>query len=97
MTLSGKRLDMTKDDQGVWSVSSDALAPDIYTYSMSVDGTTISDPSNRQFQTSFGSFQTMFVVPGPMAWLPASGVPRGAIARHAFHSNLANDDRYLFV
>jgi enterochelin esterase family protein len=97
VTLSGKRLDMIKDDQGVWSVTSDALAPDIYTYSMSLDGTTISDPSNRQFQTSFGSFQTMFVVPGPMAWLPASGVPRGAIARHAFHSNIANDDRDFFV
>jgi enterochelin esterase family protein len=97
VTLSGKRLDMTKDDQGVWSVTSDALAPDIYTYAMSVDGTTISDPSNRQFQTSFGSFQTMFVVPGPMAWLPASGVPRGAIARHAFHSSIANDDRDFFV
>ena len=97
VTLSGKRLDMAKDDQGVWSVTSDALTPDIYTYSMAVDGTTISDPSNRQFQTSFGSFQTMFVVPGPMAWLPASGVPRGAIARHAFHSNIANDDRDFFV
>ena len=97
VTISGKRLDMTRDDQGVWSVTSDALKPDIYTYSMSVDGTNIGDPSNRQFQTSFGSFQTMFVVPGPMAWLPAAGVPRGAIARHAFHSTIANDDRDFFV
>ena len=97
VTVSGKRLDMTKDDQGVWSVTAEPLAPDIYTYSMAVDGTTINDPSNRQFQTSFGNFQTMFVVPGPMAWLPASGVPRGAIARHAFHSNIANDDRDFFV
>jgi enterochelin esterase-like enzyme len=97
VTISGKRLDMTKDDQGVWSVTADPLAPDIYTYSMTVDGATINDPSNRQFQTSFGTFQTMFVVPGPMAWLPAPGVPRGAIARHAFHSNIANDDRDFFV
>ena len=97
VTVSGQRLAMTKDDQGVWSATSDPMAPDIYTYSMSVDGTTISDPSNRQFQTSFGSFQTMFVVPGPMAWLPATGVPRGAVARHAFHSKIADDDRDFFV
>ena len=39
----------------------------------------------------------MFVVPGPQPWLPAAGVPRGAIARHAFHSAVANDDRDFFV
>ena len=39
----------------------------------------------------------MFMVPGPAAWLPAPGVPRGAIARHAFHSAVANDDRDFFV
>jgi enterochelin esterase family protein len=78
-------------------VTTDPLSPEIYTYSMLLDGTTINDPSNRQFQTSFGSFQTMFVVPGPMAWLPASGVARGAVARHGFRSNIANDDRDFFV
>ena len=62
-----------------------------------VDGTTINDPANRQVQTSYGSFQSMFVVPGPDPWLPAAGVARGAIARHAFHSTIANDDRDYFV
>jgi enterochelin esterase-like enzyme len=97
VSIGGKQLPMQKDDQGVWSVTSDPMAPDIYTYSLIVDGTSISDPSNRQVQTSFGSFQSMFIVPGPAAWLPAPGVPRGAIARHAFHSAVANDDRDFFV
>ena len=57
----------------------------------------MNDPANRQVQTSFGSFQSMFVVPGPQPWLPAPGVPRGAIARHTFHSAVANDDRDFFV
>src|SRR4029450_12481971 len=39
----------------------------------------------------------MFVVPGSAAGRPAPGVPRGAIARHAFHSAIANDDRDFFV
>ena len=88
---------MQKDEQGLWSVTSDPMAPDIYTYSLIVDGASMNDPSNRQVQTSFGSFQSMFMVPGPAAWLPAPGVPRGAIARHAFHSAVANDDRDFFV
>jgi enterochelin esterase family protein len=97
VAVSGKRLAMQKDEQGVWSVTSDPMEPDIYTYSLVVDGATMNDPSNRQVQTSFASFQSMFTVPGPHAWLPASGVPRGAVARHAYHSGIANDDRDFFV
>jgi enterochelin esterase-like enzyme len=88
---------MTKDEQGVWSATTEALAPDYYTYSMVVDGTTVNDPVNRLVQTGFGSAQSMFVVPGPQPWLPAPDVPRGAIARHAFRSTVANDDREFFV
>ncbi len=97
VSVGGKQLPMQKDDQGLWSVTSDPMAPDIYTYSLIVDGTSISDPSNRQVQTSFGSFQSMFIVPGPAIWLPAPGVSRGAIARHAFQSAVASDDRDFFV
>ena len=97
VAVSGTRLPMQKDDQGVWSVTSDVLKPDYYSYSLAVDGTTVNDPANRQFQTSFGAAQSMFVVPGPHPWLPAADVPRGAIARHGFRSTVANDDREFFV
>ena len=55
---------MQKDDQGVWTATTDALAPDYYAYSFVVDGTNVNDPVNRQLQTSFGSAQSMFVIPG---------------------------------
>lgn len=97
VSVGGKQLPMQKDEQGLWSVTSDPLAPDIYTYTLLIDGASMNDPSNRQVQTSFGSFQSMFVVPGPAAWLPAPGVARGAIARHQFQSAVANDDRDFFV
>ena len=97
VSVGGKRLPMQKDEQGLWSVTSDPMPPDIYTYSLVVDGASINDPSNRQVQTSFGGFQSMFTVPGPAAWLPAPGVPRGAVARHAYHSAVAGDDRDFFV
>src|SRR2546430_7781458 len=37
---------MRKDDQGVWSVTTAALAPDFYGYSFVDDGLHLSDPSN---------------------------------------------------
>jgi enterochelin esterase family protein len=97
VAVAGKRLAMEKNDQGVWSATTDTLAPDYYTYSFTIDGVTANDAANRQMQTSYGSAQSMFAVPGPQPWLPAPGVPRGAIARHAFHSAVANDDRDFFV
>jgi len=97
VSMSGRRLAMEKNDQGVWSVTTDPLEPNIYTYSLVVDGATMNDPANRQVQTGFGSFQSMFTVAGAAPWLPSSGVPRGAITRHVFHSAVANDDRDLFV
>jgi enterochelin esterase family protein len=97
VNMGSRRLPLVRDDQGVWSVTTDALAPDYYSYSFVVDGTTMNDPANRQVLTSFGGFQSMLVVPGPQPWLPAPGVPRGAIARHSFHSAVANDDREFFV
>jgi enterochelin esterase family protein len=97
VSVGSNRLPMQKDEQGLWSVTSDPMPPDIYTYSLIVDGASMNDPSNRQAQTSFVGFQSMFMVPGPEPWLPAPGIPRGAIARHAFHSAVANDDRDFFV
>lgn len=97
VSLGGKRLPMQKDEQGLWSITSDPMPPDIYTYSLVVDGASMNDPSNRQAQTSFTGFQSMFMVPGPEPWLPSPGIPRGAIARHPFHSAVANDDRDFFV
>jgi enterochelin esterase-like enzyme len=97
VAVAGTRLPMEKNDQGVWSGTSGTLAPDYYAYSFIVDGVTMNDAANRQVQTSYGSAQSMFVVPGSEPWLPAPGVARGAIARHAFHSAVANDDRDFFV
>ena len=97
VSLAGKQLPMQKDAEGVWSLTTDQMTPDVYAYSLVVDGASITDPSNRQAETSFTGFRSMFMVPGPAAWLPSPGVPRGAIARHAFHSAVADDDRDFFV
>jgi enterochelin esterase family protein len=97
VSLGQTRLPMQKDEQGVWSATSDVLAPNYYTYSFVIDGTTANDSANRRVETSFGSSRSMFVIPGPEPWLPDAGVPRGAIARHTFRSAIANDERDFLV
>src|SRR5213594_2318242 len=42
----GVKLAMEKDEQGLWTVTTGPLEPDIYGYSFVVDGVTHFDPSN---------------------------------------------------
>src|SRR3954452_16098908 len=97
VTGIGQRLAMTRDDQGVWSATTDALNPDLYTYMFSVDGLSIVDPANGQFKTSFGSAgNSLLRVPGPTLAEAGPG-PRGVVAHHFYHSALIGDDRDYYV
>ena len=97
VTGIGQRLPMQKDDQGIWSATTDVLQPDLYTYAFSVDGATLNDPGNPLSKSSYGSAgQSMVRVPGAAPWNPAEG-PRGAVTHHFYHSALIGDDRDYFV
>ena len=98
VTGVGQRIAMEKNEQGVWTATTDTLKPDIYTYAFSADGITLNDPANPMFKTSYGSAGSSLVhVPGTVSWEPAAGVARGAIARHFYHSAVAGDDRDYWV
>lgn len=93
----GGRLNLQKDEQGVWSVTTDPMQPGIYQYVFNVDGLRIPDPSNNRFQTGFNSARSSRLhVPGGL-WSPAPGIARGAITRHFYHSAVAGDDRDFWV
>ncbi len=96
--LPGGRLVMQKDDQGVWSGTSEGLKPDMYGYMFSIDGATVNDPANPAFKTSATSAgQNLVRVPGDVSWEPKPGLARGAVAHHFYHSALIGDDRDFYV
>jgi len=73
--------DMTRDADGVWSVSVGPLMPDIYGYSFIVDGVTMSDPSNGWIQPGVrSSLRSSVRVPGEQeAFLELQPVPHGDV------------------
>lgn len=96
--VAGQRLAMQKDEQGVWSVTTDPMQPDMYSYLFSVDGANFTDPNNGEFKTAMvGAGQSMVHVPGTVSWEPASGIARGAVAHHFYHSAIVGDDRDYYV
>ena len=90
----GPRLPMEKDEQGVWSVTTDALEPDLYGYSFVADGVSLIDPSNSLLKPNLLSTQSQVHVPGP-ASLPweVSAVSHGVVHHHFYKSGVVGDER----
>jgi enterochelin esterase family protein len=93
-----KPIDMTKDAQGVWSATTEALEPDFYGYSFSVDGTTTLDPSNRLIKPNYLYRSNEVHVPGgaETSWEVAD-VAHGTLHHHFYKSAVIGDQRDYFV
>ena len=93
-----KESTLQKDDQGVWSFTSEPLEPDIYAYSFQVDGCRVIDPNNPFLKYNLLNTDSQVRVPGPatLAW-ELNDVPRGQLHRHFYKSGVAGDDRDFYV
>jgi enterochelin esterase-like enzyme len=89
---------MVRGESGVWSFTTEALEPDIYTYSFVVDGARMTDPANPLLKYNLLNSDSEVHVPGP-ASLPweLNDVPRGVVHRHFFRSKVVGDERDFLV
>jgi enterochelin esterase family protein len=96
---AGARTPMQKDEQGVWSVTTDPLDPDIYGYTFLVDGVGTFDPSNpARTVPNFLWVASNVHVRGsaPPPW-DETDVPRGTVHRMFHRSSVVGDRRELYV
>jgi enterochelin esterase family protein len=89
---------MQKDDQGVWSVTTESLAPDYYGYTIIADGVSLFDPSNHAVKPNFLYRASEVHFPGQasLSW-EISAVPHGEIHHEFYKSGVVGDDRDYFV
>lgn len=89
---------MQRDAKGVWTLTTDPLAPDYYAYSLVVDGVHLTDPNNPLQKYNLLNTDSQVHVPGPQS-LPweLNPVPHGILHQHFYHSDIAGDDRYFLV
>jgi enterochelin esterase-like enzyme len=89
---------MQKDEQGIWSITTEALVPDFYDYFFAVDGTSVIDPSNALIKPNLIARQSQVHVPGP-ASLPwaINDVPHGEVHHHFYKSKIVGDQRDFYV
>ena len=91
-------LAMQKDEQGVWSATSAALASDLYGYSFEADGVHLLDPSNTVIKPNLLNLSNVVHVPGASAlpWEPAD-IPHGTVHHHFYKSSIVGDNRDYYV
>jgi enterochelin esterase-like enzyme len=92
-----QRAAMQRGDDGVWSITTDALEPDIYGYSFVVDGVSMVDPMNHVMKTNLLNLSNMVHVPGAGLPWEVANTPRGALHRHFYRSGIIGDDRDFYV
>jgi len=89
---------MQKDEDGVWSFTTEVLEPDYYSYSFRADGVALLDPSNPLITPNLLDRNSVVHVPGPpkLPW-EVNDVPHGVIHHHFYHSAVVGDDRDFYV
>jgi enterochelin esterase-like enzyme len=99
--ISGAVLPLTRNDEGLWTVTTSPLPPALYAYAFSVDGVDQADPRNPLLKPNLVSNASMVLVPGTPAqpWEPVA-VPHGTVHSHVYTTAAveglpANQSRYL--
>ncbi|HEX4232045.1 MAG TPA: alpha/beta hydrolase-fold protein [Bryobacteraceae bacterium] len=100
VTIAGRPdpVTLTKGEDGVWSVTSEPMAPDTYSYSFHADGVSMLDPSNSAIVPNLLSPSSVLVVPGPepLPW-DRTAIPHGVIHHHFYKSGIVGDSRDYYV
>ena len=92
---------MTKQDNGVWTVTTQPLAPELYSYSISVDGQRFIDPANSYVNRDISTLSNIFIVTKDAAdkghLYQVNNVPHGTLARVWYDSPTLGNQRRMTV
>ncbi len=94
----GTQADMAKGDSGIWSVTTEVLAPEFYTYSFNVNGVKTLDVQNVQVVRDGTRFENFVIVPGAASDVYAvKDVPHGMISKVWYPSPSLNKTRRMYI
>jgi enterochelin esterase-like enzyme len=89
LVLEGAVTPVEQGADGLWSVTTAVLAPEIYAYRFVVDGTAILDPRNTDVRDNLQTLWSNLTVPGtpPEPW-ELQSIPHGIVEHHFYTSQV---------
>ncbi|MDY6944289.1 MAG: alpha/beta hydrolase-fold protein [Pseudomonadota bacterium] len=94
---SGPKLDMEKQPDGFWSVTTAPLVPGLHYYTVNIDGADVADPGSQAF---FGGsrYASAVEIPEPGAtYYSIQDVPHGQVREVWYHSKVTDTWRHALV
>jgi len=96
--ILNERAAMTRDENGLWSVTIGPVTPDIYPYSFLVDGIPVADPNNVDIFPNERFKRSLVDVPGDEPLIHAmQDVPHGKVTYRYYKSETLGLTRRLLV
>jgi enterochelin esterase family protein len=94
----GTQVEMAKGDSGIWSATTEVLAPEFYTYSYNVNGVKTLDVQNVQVVRDGTRFENFVIVPGAASDVyTVKDVPHGMISKVWYPSPSLNKTRRMYI
>ena len=97
LDIAGKRYEMTKDENGVWTGTSDPQDVGFHYYQLNVDGASVPDPGSIYFFGA-GRWGSGIEIPSAdMDFWQVKNVPQGVIEERYYWSKATESMRHCFV
>lgn len=95
---AGETKEMTKNEEGVWSVKIDPLEPSMYHYNIILDGVSIIDPDNPRAMRDGTRYASTLIIPGKGSEnFEVNDVPHGTVSKIWFNSPTLGLNRRMYV
>ncbi len=94
----GRNVKMSRDSNGIWTVTVGPLEPELWSYTFSVDGVRILDPRNPDIKRDGVRYDNMILIPGPESALyEAKNVPHGSVSMVWYDSPILKKARRMYI
>ncbi|HEV2248113.1 MAG TPA: alpha/beta hydrolase-fold protein, partial [Terriglobia bacterium] len=94
---SGPKLDMVKQPDGNWTVTTPPLVPGLHYYTLTIDGAEVSDPNSHSFFGG-GKDASAIEIPEPgSTYYSAQDVPHGQVREIWYNSKVTGTWRHALV
>ncbi|MBY5950585.1 MAG: alpha/beta hydrolase-fold protein [Cyclobacteriaceae bacterium] len=92
------KVELSKDENGLWSYTSETLGPELYNYAFLIDGFRTTDPNNPFLIRDVASSTNIFIIGGGHAELyKTNDIPHGSVTRRWYDSPGLDMDRRITI
>ncbi len=94
---SGPKIDMEKQSDGYWTVTTPPLAPGLHYYTLIVDGVESADPASYSFYGGSRDASAIEIPEAGATYYSAQNVPHGQVREVWYHSDVTGGWRHALV